>query len=1493
MSQFIGKRTEGPAEGQPVPLNDSKTRSSSDDKACREENLFVLSGRGVYVSGLINHTRVSLLLDTGATSSILNEETWKKSGQYRPEKLHKFNASLTVANGEKLAVQGKTVINVRFGNSLFRVPMLVVRDIPHACILGSDFFERESCQILYDVGTLVVQGEEIPIFYERKAPSVCRVVVDEEVELKAGTEVVLCGKLEPGFERNNGTPGILEGHRKNTAEKLTSRFCIARSLTVPKEGKTPIRMANFSDQTMLLRPGQTVAQFYPLDRVDASVNLFDLEEKPSERETKQNPRVEMPPSDPPVVKQEIRADLSGLSEGEKQSFNGLLEEYRDLFAMGDGNLGRTDLLEHTIDTGSATPVKQAPRRLPPFKRDEVDRQLSDLLAQGRIEPSNSPWSSPIVLAKKHDGSYRLCIDYRKLNSVTVKDAQPLPRSDDILESLGGAKWFSCLDLASGYWQVPVAKRDRPKTAFVTHRGQFQWTCLPFGVTNGPGTFTRLMNLALQGLTWKECLVYLDDIIIMSGTFEEHLSRLRSVFERLREAGLKLKSSKCIFLQRQVSFLGHVVSAEGIQTDPNKVAAVRDWPTPTSISELKGFLGLVTYYRRFIPSFSAIAEPLNYLTRKGVEFKWGPQQEKAFCELKHHLMNPPVLAYPDFSETSGQFILDTDASSGHGIGAVLSQIQSDGTERVLAYGSRALHCHERNYCATRLEMLALVDFIDHFRYYLLGRKFLVRTDHHALKWLMSFKQPEGQVARWLERLQEYDFTVEHRPGISHANADALSRRPRRKHGSCPSCGDTEYVSAAFLRQSKEKEGTSETPERTFSWATAEIAQAQRSDPDISPVIARMEEGQPKPSPGELLRFSPISRAIWAQHELLELKDNVLRIRPKEESTNLKPRIVLPEPLVKPALQRLHDGVEGSHLGQLKTLRKVQARFWRPGLAKTVKDYCAACLTCAACKPPRKTPKAPLRPIPSSYPFQRLHIDIIGPLPRTKRGNRYILTVQCSFTKWVEAYAIPNQRAKTCARVLVDNWVYRYGAPDTIHSDQGRNFESHLFSELCQMLEIRKTRTTPYHPAGNGQVENANKSIKGLLMAKVESDPETWDQHLGPCMMAYRSSEHISTGYTPFTLMFGREMRLPLDVMVGNPDDAAPDRYGEYVSKLKNQLSDAFQDVRQHLKTAQQRQKEYFDRGVKERLYQPGDQVFLFDPQLKPGEAAKFHRKWKGPYEVLARTTEVNYRIKRPHDPVSRSKVVHFDNLKLYQRRQPEVQVSQKNQSGCERGNKEKERGTVLKSLERRGTNCGDDLSEDRDEDELPDFCLPIPEPVVTGQQAIQDPEYNGSRKVDVSTANEVGNLDGTHQSDDHQPEGISPPGSQVGDVDPGLSAQANPGAEGDVEESTTYTRQENGLESTLVADGNVGQAEERVGRPDPTAQRPPPAASRPKRVTRPPDRYGDWELNTVCSSGYPMAPKNKVEGLRAFFQEQKNRVLRFKSDYVQKVRQLRIKDILKH
>ena len=369
-----------------------------------------------------------------------------------------------------------------------------------------------------------------------------------------------------------------------------------------------------------------------------------------------------------------------------------------------------------------------------------------------------------------------------------------------------------------------------------------------------------MNLALSELTWTTCLVYLDDIIIWAPSFKEHLRRLRLVFDRIRTAGLKLKPTKCQFLKREVSFLGHVVSSEGIKTDPDKVETVRTWPTSVDIKELQSFLSLASYYRRFNSGFSIIVEPLYKFSRKGVSFQWQLEQESAFNELKYRLTIAPVLAFPDFSPDAGLFVLDIDASQHVGIGAVLSQLQPDGIERVINYGSRSLNEHEKSYCATRLEMLALVSYMDHFRYYLLGRKFRPMTDHHSLVWLMSFKEPQGQVARWLERLQEYDYEIQHHPGRLHNNADALSTRPRRQHGNCLSCTPTGLSQVAAVTRDLP---ASETPSEVRNyWSPKVVAKAQRDDPDISVVPSHLLKEWRKPAVEELQSMSCATRAVWA-------------------------------------------------------------------------------------------------------------------------------------------------------------------------------------------------------------------------------------------------------------------------------------------------------------------------------------------------------------------------------------------------------------------------------------------------------------------------------------------------------------------------------------------------------------------------------------------------------------------------------------------------------
>ena len=473
---------------------------------------------------------------------------------------------------------------------------------------------------------------------------------------------------------------------------------------------------------------------------------------------------------PDFLSEFFRKQSQTLDVSQREKFAGLLDEFQNIF-IESVVAGNCSLEMHSINVMNSFPIKQSPRRIPLQMREEVDKILSEMKQQGVIEESHSPWVSPAVLVRKKDGSIRFCVDFRKLNAVTKKDSYPIPRIEDLHDRLSGNSWFCTLDLKSGYWQVKLRSQDKEKTAFSIGNGLWQFTVMPFGLCNAPATFERLMEKVLRPILNKICLVYLDDVIIFGKNFEEMLANLREVLLLLDKANLKLNPKKCSLFSREVKYLGHVVSENGISTDPEKIECVRSWPVPRNKKQVRSFLGFCSYYRKFVKGFSLIAKPLFVLTENLTKFFWNEECQQAFEKLKQNLISSPILSFPT---VDGEFILDTDASN-HGLGAVLSQIQ-DGKEKVLAYYSRVFNKAERNYCVTRRELLAIVDSFKTFHHYLYGRKFLVRTDHVSLRWLMSFKDLEGQLARWLERLQEYDFEIQHRAGKLHSNADALSRRP---------------------------------------------------------------------------------------------------------------------------------------------------------------------------------------------------------------------------------------------------------------------------------------------------------------------------------------------------------------------------------------------------------------------------------------------------------------------------------------------------------------------------------------------------------------------------------------------------------------------------------------------------------------------------------------------------------------------------------------------
>ena len=495
-------------------------------------------------------------------------------------------------------------------------------------------------------------------------------------------------------------------------------------------------------------------------------------------------------------------------------------------------------------------------------------------------------------------------------------------------------------------------------------------------------------------------MYLDDIIVFAPTVEAHLIRLRAVLDRIRSCGLKLKPSKCSLLRRSVAFLGHVVSGEGVATDPEKVRLVEEWPVPTNLRELRSFLGLAGYYRRYVRSYAQLASPLTDLTKKGQRFDWDERCQSAFQTLKHHLASPPVLTMPNDTDP---FILDTDASD-RAIGAVLSQIQ-DGKECVIAYAGRCLSKTESNYCVTRKELLAVVYFIQYFRHYLLGRSFDLRTDHSALTWLSKTRDPIGQNARWLEQLGEFEFVVNHRAGTSHGNADAMSRRPCPTRSPCTACRPKpEPITCARVRRAEVAITDSEAlVGHSSPWSIETLIEAQRQDPDLAPLLALGLPDGDRPPFSEVSRFSSSTKTLWYQWSRLYAQDGLI-YREFESTDGLANhgQLYIPITLREEFLVLIHSGMTGGHLGRTKTQGQVARRAYWPSWASDVAAFIRRCERCSKYhrgKPPRQTK---LNPFMAGEPFGMISIDIMGPHPTSRKGNQFILTVVDSLSKWAEAF-----------------------------------------------------------------------------------------------------------------------------------------------------------------------------------------------------------------------------------------------------------------------------------------------------------------------------------------------------------------------------------------------------------------------------------------------------------------------------------------------------------
>ena len=766
-----------------------------------------------------------------------------------------------------------------------------------------------------------------------------------------------------------------------------------------------------------------------------------------------------------------------------KEFKSMLEGFQDIMSKDHpSELPPTREVEHEIDfiPGSSIPNRPA-YRYSPLEQEEVRRQIQELLDCGLIRESSSPCASPVLLAPKKDGTWRMCIDCKAVNKITIKCRYPLPRMDDIMDHLSGARFFSKIDLKSGYWQIRIREGDQWKTTFKTADGFYEWMVMPFGLSNAPTTFSRLMNQILKPFLGKSVIVYLDDILVFSKTYSEHVMHVRRVLETLREKRLQVNAEKSMYCQEELVYLGHIISEKGVRMDPEKIRAIVEWPRPKTVTEIRSFHGMVNVYRKYIRHFSEISAPLTRLIKKDKRFEWNSEAEKAFNELKRRMTTSPVLVLPDFRKV---FEVQTDAS-GVAIGGVLLQ-----ENRPVAYFSEKLNDARQGYCTYDVELYAVVQALKNWRHYLLPKEFILETDHSALKYLQSQEKLQVRHAKWVSFLQEYSFIIKHRPGVENKVADALSRKRSLA------------AIKGVISRKKCLVGTLEVEVTDL----VSIKALYEDDADFGSIFAKCLD----PSVGERK----------------ELEDFFIQ---EGYLFKGKKMCILKCSLRTWLIRDIHCGGMGGHFGVEKSMELLERRYYWPTLKKDVKGFVDGCGACQRGKGKHQNTGLymPL-PVPKA-PWEHISMDFIMGLPMTTRKKNAILVVVDRFSKMAHFVACAEQvNAVKCADLIYGEVVRLHGLPLSITSDRDGRFMSAFWRTLWKRVGTKLNFSSSFHPQTDGQTEVVNRSVGNMLRCLVGEKLGNWDLMLAQAEFAYNSSVNRSTGMSPFQIVYGRLPLFPADI-----------------------------------------------------------------------------------------------------------------------------------------------------------------------------------------------------------------------------------------------------------------------------------------------------------------------------------------------------------------------------